>query len=138
MKNEFRYFLPSLCVVAGCWVSLSPATAQEQARNIAIDILFPANLARTADANCEEIELDSNAMRIYFLRSEQRFIEIGADANRWLSVRYSRADFSQHHANFANTYGLTANSLRGEFCDAVAREIESGTTLGDLLSLKSN
>jgi hypothetical protein len=133
-----RYFLPSLCFVAGYWVSLSPAIAQEQAHNIAIDILFPANLARAAAANCEEVELDSNAMRIYFLRSEQRFIDIGADANRWLGVRYSESDFAQHYTDFANDHGLSATSVKEDFCDAILREIEGNTVIGGLLSLRTH
>ena len=118
--------------------AVAPLHAQERPQDIAKDVLFPVMIANTADANCEQIEVNSNALRIYLLQSEERFVEIGENASRWLGVRYSSDDFSQYHANFANIHGLTESSSRDEFCDSVLQEIESGTTIGGLLFKPSN
>ena len=118
--------------------AVAPLHAQETPQDIAIDVLFPVMIANAADANCEQIEVNSNSLRIYLLQSEERFVEIGENASRWLGVRYSSDDFSQYHANFANIHGLTESSSRDEFCASVVQEIESGTTIGGLLLQPSN
>lgn len=135
VRNQFA----RATLVIGLMVpAVAPLNAQETPQDIAIDVLFPVMIANTADANCEQIEVNSNALRIYLLQSEERFVEIGENASRWLGVRYSSDDFSQYHANFANIHGLTESSSRDEFCDSVLQEFESGTTIGGLLFQPSN
>ncbi len=133
LKQRARTGLFNFCVAVGFAAAASRLYAQESPQDIALDILFPVRIATAADTHCEEIQINSRALRVYLLQSEQRFIDIGENANLWLGVRYSERDFAPYYEIFSNTYALSAESSREEFCAAVLREIGERTSLNQLL-----
>lgn len=65
----FRNQFARAALMIGLMVpAVAPLHAQERPQEIAIDVLFPVMIANAADANCDQIEVNSNALRIYLLQ----------------------------------------------------------------------
>lgn len=110
-----------------------PADDIRTPETAALEANFATGMASMFAERCQQLSINKNAQRIFWLRHEQELIQLGDSDASWRTVRFSASDYDSLNAEFSEKHGFSDQTSLSEFCLAGETERETHSTVGSLL-----